>query len=53
MNQKERLLKQSLAIRTFPIAKIKAICDKFKLDNHTEVKPFSSKITEWLEPVID
>ena len=53
MNQKERILKQSLAIRTFPIAKIKAICDKFKLDNHTEVKPFSSKITEWLEPVID
>ena len=30
MNQKERLLKQSLAIRTFPIAKIKAICDNIR-----------------------
>tara|TARA_S200000501_G_scaffold70856_1_gene62880 strand:+ start:95 stop:883 length:789 start_codon:yes stop_codon:yes gene_type:complete len=53
MNQKEKILKQSLAIRTFPIAKVKAICDSFKIDNHTEVKRFSSNITEWLKPVID
>ena len=46
MNQKEKILKQSLAIRTFPILQVEAICDNFNYDDYTEVKPFESIITE-------
>ena len=53
MTNKEKILKQSLAIRTFPIRKIEKIVNDFKIDNHTEVKRFTSNITEWLKPVID
>lgn len=53
MNQKERILKQSLAIRTFPIIQVEMVLDRFKYNDYTEVKPFSSDITEWLKPVID
>ena len=53
MTNKEKLLKQSLAIRTFPILQVEAICDNFKYDDYTEVKSFDSIITEWLKPVID
>ena len=52
MTNKEKILKQSLAIRTFPIRKIEKIVNDFKIDNHTEVKRFTSNITEWLKPVI-
>ena len=53
MTNKEKILKQSQAIRTFPIRKIEKIVNDFKIDNHTEVKRFTSNITEWLKPVID
>ena len=53
MTNKEKILKQSLAIRTFPIIQVEAICDNFKYNDYTEVKPFHSIITEWLKPVID
>ena len=53
MDEKEKILKQSLAIRTFPIAKVKTIVDNFKLDNHIEVKPFKSTIRQWLSKVVD
>ena len=53
MEKKETILKQSTAIRTFPIKKVKEIVDNFKLDNHIEVKPFKSDITYWLSKVID
>ena len=39
MTNKEKILKQSLAIRTFPILQIEAICDNFNYDDYTEVKP--------------
>lgn len=53
MEKKDQILKQSLAIRTFPIQKVKDICDSFSLEKHDEVKPFDTKIKKWLEPVID
>ena len=53
MDEKEKILTQSLAIRTFPIAKVKTIVDNFKLDNHIEVKPFKSTIRQWLSKVVD
>ena len=53
MTNKETILKQSLAIRTFPIAQVEIICDNFKYNDYTEVKPFESEMTEWLKPVID
>ena len=53
MTNKEKILKQSLAIRTFPIIEVQIVCDNFKYDDYTEVKPFHSDITEWLKPIID
>ena len=53
MDKKQKLLKQSTAIRTFPVKKVKDIVDMFYVDDHIEVKPFTSNITEWLKPVID
>lgn len=53
MERKSQLLRQSHAIRTFPIHKVKLICDDFSLKKHDEVHPFKSNITEWLKPIID
>ncbi|MDB4681307.1 hypothetical protein OAE88_00205 [bacterium] len=53
MTKKEKILKQSLAIRTFPISQVEIICDNFKYNDYTEIKPFQSIITEWLKPIID
>jgi len=53
MTNKEKILKQSLAIRTFPIIEVGIVCDRFKYNDYTEVKPFDSDITEWLKPIID
>lgn len=49
----EKILKQSLAIRSFPINEVAKVVDNFKLENHTDVKVFSSKITEYLKPYCD
>ena len=53
MTNKEKILKQSLAIRTFPIIQVEIILDNFLYEDYTEVKHFDSYITEWLKPVID
>ena len=53
MTKKEKILKQSLAIRTFPIIQVEIILDNFLYEEYTEVKHFDSYITEWLKPVID
>ena len=53
MTKKEKILKQSLAIRTFPIIQVEIILDNFLYEDYTEVKHFDSYITEWLKPVID
>ena len=53
MTKKEKILKQSLAIRTFPIIQVEIILDNFLYEDYTEVKHFDSDITEWLKPVID
>lgn len=53
MERKDQLLQQSQAIRTFPIQKVKLLCDVFSLIEHDEVRHFESNITEWLKPIID
>lgn len=49
----ESILKQSLAIRSFPIKEVVDVVDRFKLDNHIDVKVFKSNITEYLKPYCD
>lgn len=53
MNKTEKLIQQSLAIRSFPIKEVKDVVDNFRLHNHEEVKVFSSNITEYLKPYCD
>lgn len=53
MTLQEKLIQQSLAIRSFPIIPIKEIVDKHKLNIHDEVKIFKSNITEYLKPYVD
>jgi|TARA_R110000851_G_scaffold233885_1_gene386393 hypothetical protein len=50
---KERILAQSLAIRTFPTFEVQDIVSKFHLTTHDEVAKFKSNITEWLCPTVD
>jgi hypothetical protein len=53
MDKIQKILNQSLAIRTFPIKEIQDIVNNFTLSNHEEVKVFSSNITEYLKPYCD
>lgn len=53
MTLKQRIINQSLAIRTFSIDPICKICNNFSMQDHETVKPFKSSITEWLKPTID
>lgn len=49
----EQILKQSLAIRSFPIKEVMSVVDNYRLVDHTDVKIFKSKITEYLKPYCD
>ena len=53
MNLKQQVLEQSDFIRTFPVAQVKQICREFEYQDIAEVRPFTSRITEWLSPVVD
>jgi hypothetical protein len=53
MDEIDKLLQQSLAIRSFPITEIVNVIDNFKLSQHDEVKVFTSNITEYLKPYCD
>lgn len=51
MNEKDRLLEQSLAIRTFPLPEVAAIAYEHVLNPCDTVRVFQSDITEWIRPV--
>jgi hypothetical protein len=53
MTTEEKLITQSLAIRSFPIKQVADVVDKHKLIQHDEVKKFKSNINEWLSPYVD
>lgn len=53
MNEKNRILNQSLAIRTFPLREIEDIAKSHCLEQVDAVEKFTSNITEWLQPVCD
>ena len=53
MSKIQKLMEQSLAIRSFPIKEVQDVVNNFKLENHAEVKIFNSKITEYLKPYCD
>jgi len=49
----EKILNQSLAIRTFPIRPVEKVVHSHSLEQIDQVKKFKSDITKWLEPVCD
>jgi hypothetical protein len=53
MTPQEKLIQQSLAIRSFPILPVKEIADNHRLTIHDEVKTLKSNITEYLKPYVD
>ncbi len=53
MNNKEVILNQSLAIRTFPIRAVDDMMKSFKFNGHLDINKFETNIVEWLKPVID
>ena len=53
MSKIQKLMEQSLAIRSFPNKEVQDVVNNFKLENHAEVKIFNSKITEYLKPYCD
>ena len=53
MDKVQKLIQQSLAIRSFPIKEVKDVVNNFKMNDHEEVKVFKSNINEYLKPYCD
>jgi len=53
MEKIQKILNQSLAIRTFPIREIERTVESYKFNNHTAVHKHQSRIVDYLKPYCD